>query len=199
MKLDCKTTILLTLINQENRKRKHQWCHWVCEVCSVNLSDQSYQLSLYWLLQSILSIVLIVSIVSIVLILAFSITVCRNWRTIQMTQQTLGLPFRLRRGEMLRLLVFTGTWKYFTRSVWDINKISLGLMANNSPQGKSLPLETVGVVIFYPGKKLITIVICHLGSGTSGGIIWRVFFWIKWWIFFLKWVVVCSVVIQFTT
>ena len=31
-----KTTILLTLINQENLKRKQQWCHWVGEVYSFN-------------------------------------------------------------------------------------------------------------------------------------------------------------------
>ena len=34
-------------------------------------------------------------------------------------------------------------------------------MNNNSPQGKFLTFKTVGVVIFFPGKKGITIVICH--------------------------------------
>ena len=34
MTLYCNTTILLILINQSNRKKKHQWCHWVGENCS---------------------------------------------------------------------------------------------------------------------------------------------------------------------
>ena len=37
-------------------------------------------------------------------------------------------------------------------------------MTNNSPRGKFLTFKTVGVVIFFPGKKGITIVICHLGG-----------------------------------
>ena len=43
----CNTTILLTLIKQEKRKRKQQWCNWVGEVYSINQLDQSYRLSLY--------------------------------------------------------------------------------------------------------------------------------------------------------
>ena len=39
-------------------------------------------------------------------------------------------------------------------------------MTSNSPCGKILPFETVGVVIFPPGKKGITILIFHLGTNT---------------------------------
>ena len=156
----CNTKILLTLINQANRKSKQQWCNWVGEVCSVNWSDQLYRLSLYLLMQSILSIV---SIVSIVLTLAFSISVRCNWRIIQMNQQTLGWPFGVKGGNFSRLLESTFNCKYFTRSVWEINKTPLGVMTSNYPRGKSFPFETVVVVIFSPGKKGINIVIYHLG------------------------------------
>ena len=138
MTLDCNTTILLTLINQANRKRKQQRCHWVGEVCSVNWTDQLYWLSLHLLMQLIL---LIISIVSIVSILAFSIKVRCKWRIIQMTQQTLGWPFGVKKGNILGLLAFTGTCKYFRRSVWEINKIPLGVMTSNSPQGKIFTLR----------------------------------------------------------
>ena len=40
-----------------------------------------------------------------------------------MTQQTLGWTFGVKRGEILRLLAFTGISKYCTRSVWKIDKI----------------------------------------------------------------------------
>ena len=91
----CNTTIILTLINQANRKIKQQWCNLFVEVCSVNLLDQSYRLSSDLLMKLILSILLIASIVSI---LAFSITVRCNWRMIQTTQQILGNNFRVKRG-----------------------------------------------------------------------------------------------------
>ena len=71
---------------------------------------------------------------------------------------------------------FTGICKYFTRSVWKINKIPLGVMTSNYPQGKSLPFKTVGVAICFRGKKGITLGICHLvshqiseGEGTVDG------------------------------
>ena len=120
---------------------KQQWCHWVGDIYSVNWSDQAYRLSLYWLMQFILSIVLIVLIVLIVSILVFSITVRFNWRIIQITQQTLGWTFGVKRGDFLSLLEFTGICKYFTRSVWDIHKIPLWVMTINSPWGKSFTLR----------------------------------------------------------
>ena len=153
MILDFNTTILLILINQENLKWKHQWWHWAGEVFSINWSDRSYKFSLYWLTQSIMSIILIVSMASIALILEFSITVRWNWKVIQMNQQTLGLTFGVKRGNFLRLLAFTGICKYFTRSIWEINKTPLGVMTSYYPQGKSLPLETFGVVIPPPDKR----------------------------------------------
>ena len=39
-------------------------------------------------------------------------------------------------------------------------------MTINSPRVKILPFETVGVVIFFPGKKGIIIVIFHLGPSS---------------------------------
>ena len=160
MKLDCNKKILLTLIHHENPKMKQQWCNWVGEFCSVYRSYWSYRLSLYWLMQSILSIISIVS------ILAFSIAErCKlRWSIIQMTQQNLGWTFGVKGGDFSRLLAFTGICEYFTRSVWEINKIPFGLITSNSPQDKSFTLQTTRGVIFFPGKKGITIVICHLAS-----------------------------------
>ena len=106
------------------------------------------------------SIVLIVFIVSI---LGFSITVRCNLRIIQITQQTLGWNFGLKRGSFSRLLEFTGICKYFTRYVWEINKIPLGVMTSNFPQGKNVTLRNHWGRNIFPGKKRITIVICHLG------------------------------------
>ena len=134
------TTTPLNLINHANRKRKHRWYHWVGKVCSVNWSDLSYWLSLCLLLQSILSIVLIISIVSIVLILSFSIALSCNLRIIKMNQKILVWPCGVKRGNLSRLLAFTGIFKYFTRSIWEINEIPLGVMTSNPPWGKSFIL-----------------------------------------------------------
>ena len=131
----CNTTILITLINQENLKSKKQWRNWVGEVCSVNRSDRSYLLFSYWFMQSILSIV------SIILVLAFSIAVHCNWSIVKMTQQTLVWTFGVKNGNFSRLLAFTGICKYFTRSVWEINKTLLGVLTSNYPQGKSFTLR----------------------------------------------------------
>ena len=79
-----------------------------------------------------------------------------------MTQQTLGWTFGVEKGNFLRLLAFTGICKDFTRSVWEINKISLGLMTGNSPRGKLFNFQNRWGSNIYPGKKLTTIVICHL-------------------------------------
>ena len=144
MTLDCNTKILLTLINKANRKMKQQWCHWVGEVWSFNLSYWSYRLSSYLLMQLILSIVSIVPrilIVSILSIFAFSITVRCNWRIIKITLQTLGWPYGVKRGKISRLLSFTGICRYFKRSVWEINKIPLGVMTSNYPQGNIFILQ----------------------------------------------------------
>ena len=59
-----------------------------------------------------------------------------------------------------------------------MNKIPLVVMNSHSPQGKSLNFETVGIVIFPPGKKVITIVIYHLGTDSThinvpGYIFWQ--------------------------
>ena len=70
-------------------------------------------------------------------------------------------------------MAFTGIYKYFTRSVQEINKITLRVMTSNPPQGKVLSFKIVGVVILYPVKKGINIVIFRLdysrGSSTEGG------------------------------
>ena len=157
----CNTTVQLTLINQGNRKGKQQWWNWVGEVCSVNQSDQSYWLYLYWLMQYIL---LILSIVSVVSILAFSIAVQCDWKIIQMNQQTMGLPFGVKKGDFLRLMEFTGIWKYFKRSVWEINKINLMVMTINSPWNKIFTLCKLWGGNIFLGNKVVTIVIYHLAS-----------------------------------
>ena len=43
-----------------------------------------------------------------------------------------------------------------------INKITLRVITSNSPWVKVLPFEIVGVIIIYPVKKGINILICHL-------------------------------------
>ena len=136
----CNTTIILALINQANSKRKQYWRNWVGGVCIFNQSYWSYWLSLYWLMQSIL---LIVSIVSIVLIVAFSISVRCNWRIVLMTQQILGQTFGVKRENISRLMEFTGICKDFRRSVWEINKIPLGVMISNYPLGKMFTLQNI--------------------------------------------------------
>ena len=81
-----------------------------------------------------------------------------------MTQQTLGWHFGIKRGNLFRLLAFTGICKYLARSVWEINKITLGVMTGNSPWGKILTIWNRQGSNISPGKKGITIVICHLGK-----------------------------------
>ena len=73
-----------------------------------------------------------------------------------------GMTFWGKKGKFSRLLAFTSIWKYFVRSVWEINKITLEVMTSNSPRDKILPFGTVGVGIFSQGKKGITIIICNL-------------------------------------
>ena len=112
-------------------------------------------------MQSILSISLIISIVSI---LSLSISACCNWQIMQMTQQTLGWPFGVKKSNFLRLLAFTGICKGFTRYLQEINQIPLGVMTSNSHWGKIYTLRNCRGGNISPVKKWITIVIWHLGS-----------------------------------
>ena len=72
-------------------------------------------------------------------------------------------------GNFLRLLACPAICKDFTRFDRKINKISLGFMNSDSPQDKFLPFETVEVLISYPCKKGITIVICNLSFTSIHG------------------------------
>ena len=52
-----------------------------------------------------------------------------------------GMEFWGKNENFLRLLAFIGIWKDFTRSIWEINNIPLGIMACNSPRGKIFTLR----------------------------------------------------------
>ena len=76
-----------------------------------------------------------------------------------------GMTFGAKKGNFSGLLTFTGICKDFTRSVWETDKIPLWVMTSNYPQDKSLTLQNHWGSNISLFKKVITIVIWHLGAG----------------------------------
>ena len=109
---------------------KQQWFNWVSEVCSVNQSDRSYQLSSYWLMQLILLIVYIFINCIHRVVLNFS---ALQLKANSSDPTNSGMTFWTKKGKFWRLLAFTGIYKDFTRSVWEINEILLGVITSVSP------------------------------------------------------------------
>ena len=128
----CNTTILLTLINQAKSKKettvvKLGW--WGLQFRSIRLI-----LSIVFVLIDAINYVDSIDRINRTnpVVLTYSAVQLKKRH---MNQQTLGWPLGFKKGNFSKLLAFTGIWKYFTRSVWEINNITLGVMTSNSPWG----------------------------------------------------------------